>query len=66
MSDFKEPSILLAGTRLLHHLSRVFSDNAPPLKPPGLKIDRKRRLKLNEKKRGTGHARGDHEPAISL
>jgi hypothetical protein len=66
MDDVKEASLLLSGTRLLHHLSRVFSDNAPPLKTPGLKIDRKRRLKLNEKKRGTGHARGDHEPAISL
>ncbi|MBR0598445.1 MobP3 family relaxase [Sinanaerobacter chloroacetimidivorans] len=66
MDDFKEPSVLLAGTRLLHHLSRIFSDNAPLLKPPGLKIDRKRRLKLNEKKCGTGHARGDHESAMSL
>ncbi len=66
IDHFREPSLMLAGTRLLHHLSRVFSDNAPPLKPPGLKIDRKRRLKLKEKKRGTGHARGDHEPAISL
>ncbi len=66
MNDFKEPSVLLTGTRLLHHLTRIFSNNAPPLRPPGLKIDRKRRLKLNEKKRGTGHARGDHEPTMSL
>ena len=66
MDSFREPSVLLAGTRLLHHLSRVFSANAPPLKPSGLQIDRKRRLKLNEKKRGAGHARGDHEPTMSL
>lgn len=66
MSDFKEPSVLLSGTRLLHHLSRVFSDNMPLLKPTGLQIDRKRRLKLSEKKRGAGHARGDHEPTLSL
>lgn len=66
INDFKEPSVLLAGTRLLHHLSRVFSDRMPPLKPQGSWIDRKRRLKLNEKKRAAGHARGDHEPTMSL
>ncbi len=66
INDFKEPSVLLAGTRLLHHLSRVFSDNTPLLKPATLQIDRKRRLKLNEKKRTAGHARGDHESAMSL
>lgn len=66
IDNFKEPSILLAGTRLLHHMSRIFSDNAPPLKPPGPHIDRKRRLKLNEKKRAAGHAQGDHEQTMSL
>jgi TPR repeat protein len=66
MDQFREPSILLAGTRLLHHLSRIFADNAPPLKQIGLQIDRKRRLKLNEKKRAAGHARDDHEPTMSL
>lgn len=66
MNDFKEPSLLLAGTRLLHHLSRVFSDNTPLLSPKGLQIDRKRRLKLSEKKRDAGHARGDREPTMSL
>ena len=66
MENFKDPSVLLAGTRLLHHLSRIFTNNAPPIKPPGSQIDRKRRLKLNEKKRAGGHARGDHEPTLSL
>lgn len=67
MDEFREPSVLLAGTRLLHHLGRIFTDNAPPpLKPPDLRIDRKRRLKLNEKKQAAGHARGDHEPTLSL
>ncbi|MBP3038447.1 SEL1-like repeat protein [Bacillaceae bacterium Marseille-Q3522] len=66
MDDFKDPSVLLAGTRLLHHMSRVFADNAPPLKPLGLRIDRKRQLKLNEKKRAAGHARNDHEQTMSL
>lgn len=66
MDSFREPSVLLAGTRLLHHMSRIFANNAPPLKPPGAQIDRKRQLKLNEKKRAAGHARGDHEQAMSL
>lgn len=66
MGNFKEPSVLLAGTRLLHHMSRIFSDNTPPLKPVGLRIDRKRRLKLSEKKRAGGHARGGHKQTMSF
>jgi len=66
MDSFKDPSVLLAGTRLLHHMSRVFANNAPPMKPSGPQIDRKRRLKLSEKKRAAGHARGDHEQTMSL
>ena len=66
MDSFKDPSVLLAGTRLLHHMSRIFADNAPPQGPSIPQIDRKRRLKLSEKKRAAGHARGDHEQSMSL
>jgi TPR repeat protein len=66
MDDFKEPSALLAGTRLLHHMSRIFSDNAPPLKPPGHKTERKLLRKLREKKQAQGHARDDYEQSMSL
>jgi TPR repeat protein len=66
MDSFKDPSVLLAGTRLLHHMSRVFSDNAPPLKPPGQRTDRKLLRKLREKKQAQGHARDDHEQIMSL
>ena len=66
MDDFKDPSVLLAGTRLLHHMSRVFSDNAPPLKPSGQRTDRKLLRKLREKKQAQGHARDDHEQTMSL
>ncbi len=65
MDQFKDPSVSLSATRLLHHLSRIFSDRTPPLRPPGLRIDRKRRLKLEQKKSATGHARGDHETEIT-
>lgn len=66
MDSFKDPSVLLAGTRLLHHMSRVFSDNAPPLKPPGQRTDRKLLRRLREKKQAQGHARDDHEQTMSL
>lgn len=66
MEDFREPSALLVGTRLLHHMSRIFSDNAPPLKPSGQQTDRKLLRKLREKKRAHGHARDDHEQNMSL
>ena len=66
MDDFREPSALLAGTRLLHHMSRVFSDNTPPLKTSGQRADRKLLRKLREKKRAQGHARDDHEQNMSL
>jgi TPR repeat protein len=66
MDEFKDPSVLLAGTRLLHHMSRVFTDNAPPLKPPGQRTDRKLLRRLREKKQVQGHARDDHEQTMSL
>lgn len=66
MDEFKDPSVLLAGTRLLHHMSRVFTDNAPPLKPPGQRADRKLLRRLREKKQAQGHARDDHEQTMSL
>lgn len=66
MDNFKDPSVLLAGTRLLHHMSRIFADNTPPLKPPGQRTDRKLLRKLREKKQAQGHARDDHEQTMSL
>lgn len=66
IDEFKDPSVLLAGTRLLYHMSRVFADNAPPLKPPGQRADRKLLRRLREKKQAQGHARDDHEQTMSL
>lgn len=66
IDDFKSPSAMLAGTRLLHHLSRIFSDNTPPLKPPGQRTDRKLLCKILRKKQAQGHARDDREQSISL
>ena len=66
IDEFKDPSVLMAGTRLLHHMSRVFADNATPLKPPGQRADRKLLRRLREKKQAQGHARDDHEQTMSL
>lgn len=56
------PSAMLAVTRLLHHMSRVFRDNSvPKSRPGGIQIDRKRLKKLQEKRMALGHKLDDHE-----
>ena len=58
----RPPSAMLAVTRLLHHMSRVFRDNsAPKSRPGGIQIDRKRLKKLQEKRMALGHKPDDHE-----
>lgn len=66
MDEFKEPSVLLTSTRMLHHMSRIFTDNALPVKPQGQHTDRKLLRKLREKKQAQGHAKDDHEQTMSL
>lgn len=57
----RTPSVLLAATRLLHHLANTFRDNAqPPANPAGLRIDSKRRRKLMQKRLAMGHKPDDH------
>ena len=58
----KPPSVMLATTRLLHHMSRVFQDQTPS--PPvsgGIQVDRKLMAKIREKKIAAGHKPDDHE-----
>ena len=60
--DIRPPSVMLAVTRLLYHMSRVFQDNSlPESRPGGIQIDRKRLRKLREKKIAQGHKPDDHE-----
>lgn len=47
-------------SQLLHHMSRVFRGNMPFI-PPALRIDSKRRRRLQEKRMAMGHKRDDHE-----
>ena len=53
---------MLAMTRLLHHMGRVFRDNSVSKSlPGGIRIDRKRLAQLREKKIAMGHKADDHE-----
>lgn len=62
MEEQRPPAVMLAVTRLLHHMSRVFQDNSvPKSRPGGIQIDRKRLKKLREKKIAQGHKPDDHE-----
>lgn len=69
--DFRPPSVMLAATRLLHHMSNIFRDNSlPKTGPAGMRIDRKRLQKLREKKIAMGQNADDHEeyqgPTMSM
>ena len=62
LEENRLPSAMLAVTRLLHHMSRVFRDNSvPKSRPGGIQIDRKRLKKLQEKRMALGHKLDDHE-----
>ena len=54
-----------AVIQLLHHMSRVFCGNMPVI-PPALRIDSKRRRRLQEKRMAMGHKRDDHEEQARL
>ena len=58
-SDLHQPSVMLAVTRLLYHMSRIFEDHALPQSGTGLHIDRKSRQKLMEKRIAMGHKPDD-------
>ena len=67
LGQFRDPSILLAATRLLHHMANTFRDNAqPPTNPAGLRIDSKRRRLLQEKRLAMGHKIDDHEETTQM
>ena len=60
--QFRDPSVMLAATKLLHHMSSIFQSNSvPPSNPAGIRIDSKRRRRLMEKRMAMGHRADDHE-----
>ena len=69
--NLKPPSVMLAATRLLHHMSRVFHEQTPSLSVAGgIQIDRKLMSKIRGKKIAMGHKPDDHEdytgPSLSM
>ena len=60
--SLKPPSVMLAATQLLHHMSRVFQEQVPaPSVPGGIQVDRKLMARIREKKIAMGHKPDDHE-----
>ncbi len=59
-NDLRPPSVMLAATRLLYHMSRIFEDHSLPQSSSGLHVDRKLRRKIQEKKIAMGHKPDDH------
>ena len=60
--QFRDLSVMLAASKLLHHMSRIFQNNSiPPVNPAGIRIDSKRRRRLMEKRMAMGHKADDHE-----
>ncbi len=67
IGSYRNPSVLLAATRLMHRLENLFNEDYR--RTAGIAashIDRKRRRKLQEKKQAQGHKRNDHAPQIHL
>lgn len=64
INEFKDPSVMLAATRLLHHMSRIIGDTAPARMPPNPQVDRKLMQKIRDKKQAQGRARDDHEQTM--
>ena len=62
LDSFRDPSLFLAATRLLHHMSRIFQEEQRKLPGgPGMQMDSKLRRRLHQKKMAQGHAPDDHE-----
>lgn len=63
LDSFRDPSVFLAATRLMHRLESLFrEDYRKAAGDTPFHIDRKRRRRLAEKKQAQGHKRNDQEP----
>ncbi len=62
INEYRNPSVLLAATRLMHRLENLFrEDYHKATGGAAFRIDRKRLRRLREKKQAQGHARDDYE-----
>ena len=55
------PSLFASATQLLHHMGRVFQEQAPPPSGGVTFVDSKLRQRIREKKIAMGHKPDDHE-----
>ncbi|OPX92223.1 MobP3 family relaxase [Pelotomaculum sp. PtaB.Bin117] len=65
VDSFREPSVLMAATRLMHHLGNIFRNEQKRFGGGVMQVDRKLRKKLAQKKAAQGHAHDDREPRQS-
>lgn len=67
LDAYRDPSLFLAATRLLHHLEKLFCEEVQrSMEMKRYQVDRKRRRKLSEKKQAQGHHRDDQEPTQGI
>ena len=64
IEEQRDPSIILAATKLLHHASRIFREQAPPSNPQGIRMDSRRRKQLLQKRLALGHKIDDHKDQV--
>ena len=64
MDEQRDPSIMMAATRLLHHASRIFRERAMTENPKGIRVDSRRRKQLLQKRLAMGHKIDDHEEPV--
>lgn len=62
MSD--APPLLASATQLLHHMGRIFQEQAPPPFGGISFVDSKLHRKIKEKKIAMGHKPDDHEEPV--
>ena len=60
ITPVQDSAALPPTLRLLHHMSRIFQHDAQ-ISPVTMRIDSKRRKRLQEKRMALGHKRDDHE-----
>ena len=60
-NNLRTPSVILAVTHLLYHMSRIFETRSLSQSSAGLHVDRKLRRRIQEKKIAMGHKPDDHE-----
>ena len=60
-NNLRPPSVMLAVTQLLYHMSRIFQDHSLPRSSTGPQVDSKLRRKIQAKKIAMGHKPDDHE-----